>query len=80
MDPQQWTVPELVDEALALYAEWREEMAAVEEAYRRWISAPRDERHQRFAAYQAGLDQEEAAAAAYLLASAELRASVRDAA
>jgi hypothetical protein len=78
-DDERWTVPDLIDEVLALYGEWRAEMAAVEEAYNLWIGAGPGERHHRFAAYRAALDQEEAAAAAYVHTAAELRTSLQEA-
>jgi hypothetical protein len=56
---------DLVDMALSSYIEWRTDADAAICAYRRWIDAPPPEREQRFSAYTAALDQEEAAATAY---------------
>jgi hypothetical protein len=56
---------DLVDMALSSYIEWRADADAAICAYRRWIDAPPPERAQRFSAYTAALDQEEAGAAAY---------------
>lgn len=50
---------------LSSYIEWRAAADAAICAYRRWIDAPPPEREQRFSAYTAALDQEEAAATAY---------------
>ena len=55
----------LVDKAVLAYVEWREECAAVWDAYARWASAPVRERAQADAAYRAALDREEAAANFY---------------
>lgn len=55
----------LVDGALAAYAQWREESAAVRSAYRRWIGAGVADRPYAFADYNAALDREERAARRY---------------
>ena len=68
---------ELVDEALALYDEWRQEVAAVDEAYRRWRLAPVAERRCCFNGYTAALDQEEMAALMYAVVAEELRGLLR---
>jgi hypothetical protein len=75
LDPPRWPDVDLYEEVLALYDEWREEIAAVDEAYRRWSTSPTDEREDRFCAYIAALDQEEAAAGTYAVVAAELAAS-----
>ncbi len=68
----------LVDAALDAYIAWREETAAVEAAYRKWLGAAREERALAFAAYSAALDREEYAAAEYqcLIERAESHVSV----
>jgi hypothetical protein len=48
-----------------LYLDWREEPAAVADAYARWAGAPAGEEGRGFAAYAAALDREEAAARGY---------------
>ena len=55
----------LIDAVLDGYIAWREENAAVEAAYRKWLGAEREERALAFAAYSAALDREEYAAAEY---------------
>jgi hypothetical protein len=47
------------------YLTWREESDAVASAYRQWLNAAPGESGAMFAAYQATLDREEDAAAAY---------------
>ena len=63
----------LRDEILDLYLDWREQAAAVEDAYETWAGAPAGEGGRWFAVYLAALDREEAAARsyAYALASGE---------
>ena len=63
----------LRDEILDLYLDWREEAAAVADAYASWAGAPAGEEGRCFAAYTAALDREEAAARSYadVLASGE---------
>jgi hypothetical protein len=63
----------LIDEMLAYFDQWRQEVAAVEETYRRWCAAPSAERDRSFGVYIAALDQEEAAAIMYGSVAAELR-------
>ena len=53
------------DEILDLYLDWREEAAAVADAYASWAGAPAGEEGRCFAAYTAALDREEAAARSY---------------
>jgi hypothetical protein len=55
----------MVDEMLACYIAWREDAAAVAEAYRRWSEAPAYHEPWRYSAYLAALEQEESAAASY---------------
>ena len=55
----------LRDQIIDLYLDWREETAAVADAYARWAGAPAGEEGRRFAAYAAALDREEAAARGY---------------
>ena len=47
------------------YIDWREECAAVEAAYRRWVGAAESDAQLAYAAYVAGLDREERAAVVY---------------
>ena len=47
------------------YARWREESAAVRDAYERWRSAEPRDRALAWSAYRAALDREEHAADAY---------------
>lgn len=57
--------PELVDELMDAYVEWRQECIAVHKSYERWSSVPSDERRLAFAAYRAALDREELASSVY---------------
>jgi hypothetical protein len=50
---------------MEVYVGWREESAALEEAYGRWSSAPEPDRDLAFAAYKAALDREEQASIVY---------------
>jgi hypothetical protein len=63
----------LVDKITDCFAHWRESAAASANAYRRWSDAPRDEKHGRYSAYTAWLDQEQSAARSYELAVAEVQ-------
>ena len=56
---------QLVDEAMDAYVDWREECAAVWDAYDRWASAPAVDAAGAFSAYRAALDREECASHAY---------------
>jgi hypothetical protein len=56
---------DVVDAAVDAYVHWREECAAVEATYRRWLSAEKDDRKLAFCAYGAALDREETAARVY---------------
>jgi hypothetical protein len=67
-----WPVDALVDEVLASYVEWREELDASDEAYRGWREAPSSEEPWRFAAYIAALDREQAAADSYAASITDL--------
>jgi len=55
----------LADEALVTYIDWRDAEREVDDAYARWCDAPGAEEDLRLAAYNAALDQEEAAAEDY---------------
>jgi predicted aminopeptidase len=55
----------LIDEAMERYVEWREECAAVYDAYANWTNAPTEETDLPFAAYSAALDREQSAATVY---------------
>jgi hypothetical protein len=55
----------LIDEAMDRYVEWREECAAVCDAYAYWTNAPMEETDLPFAAYSAALDREQSAATVY---------------
>ena len=63
----------LRDEILDLYMDWREQAAAVADAYASWAGAPAGEEGRWFAVYLAALDREQAAARSYadVLANAE---------
>jgi hypothetical protein len=56
-----------VDDALDAYLEWRQQCAAVWDAYDRWTSATSEDNVPAHVAYQAALDREEAAANAYAM-------------
>lgn len=71
---------ELIDEMLGCYAEWREEVEAVDEAYRLWCTALSDDRDVCFGVYVAAVDQEESAAMAYAVVAEEVRALLQRAA
>ena len=55
----------LIDAVMDGYVAWREESAAVETAYGRWLRADPVEGELAFAAYFAALDREERAADTY---------------
>lgn len=57
--------PELIDDLMEIYVEWREECIALNEAYERWSDGPVEEREMAFAAYLAALEREEQASAVY---------------
>jgi hypothetical protein len=57
--------PELIDELMDVYVEWREECVALRETYERWADEPVSERKLAFAAYLAALEREEHASAVY---------------
>lgn len=54
-----------IDALLERYVSWREEAAAVGQAYRRWDSSEREERALAYAWYVAALDREQHAARGY---------------
>ena len=55
----------LRDEIIDLYLDWREEAAAVADAYTLWADATADDKAARFVAFTAAIDREEAAARSY---------------
>jgi hypothetical protein len=55
----------LRDEIIDLYLDWREEAAAVADAYALWADATADDKAARFAAFTAAIDREEVAARSY---------------
>jgi hypothetical protein len=57
--------PEVIDDLMEIYVDWREECLGLTTAYERWSSVPFRERDLAFAAYQAALDREEQASAVY---------------
>jgi hypothetical protein len=57
----------LTDEILASYMGWRNDAAAVADAYRVWQRAPAAQKAAHFAAYMVALDNEEAAATRYAM-------------
>lgn len=57
--------PGVVDQLMELYCDWREECLEVHVAYERFAAAAAAERSLAFATYEAALDREEAACAAY---------------
>lgn len=65
-------VGDLAEEVLATYIAWRKNAPLVADAYERWLSASPPDRSERFAAYTAELDREEAAATTYAKAILEL--------
>jgi hypothetical protein len=58
-------VADLTDEMLDRYVEWREDAAAVADAYRRWSGAAANEEAMWFSAYRASLEMEESTAESY---------------
>lgn len=57
--------PNLVDEMLAYYIDWRWDAETVWDAYAAWVDAPACEKPSRFSAYTAALEQEQSAATSY---------------
>jgi hypothetical protein len=57
--------PEVIDEMLECYIEWREYRAAVQDAYDVWHIAPVRDRERAFHSYVAALDREQVAAEDY---------------
>jgi hypothetical protein len=57
--------PQLIDDLMDMYVEWREACVALRTAYERWSSVRVAERRLAFASYQAALDWEEQASAIY---------------
>jgi hypothetical protein len=68
---------QLVDEAIKAYVDWREECAAVWDAFDRWGSAAPVDAAAAFSAYGAALDREECAAQAYADCLAHIAAQER---
>jgi hypothetical protein len=66
----------LVDQAMERYVEWREECAAVNDAYANWTHAPMEEADLPFVAYSAALDREQSAATVYGRALKRLEGSL----
>jgi hypothetical protein len=67
--------PDLVDEMLDHYIDWRRDAAAVWRAYTAWVNAPASEEPFRFSAYNAALEQEQSAATTYAVVIDNLRRS-----
>lgn len=67
-----WSVDGLVDEMLFYYIGWRQDAAAVADAYSRWCFAPGGQEASRFSAYMAALDREESSAANYAVGVREV--------
>ena len=59
------TRPELTDQLIGSYSDWRMQCLNVRAAYEHFTVAPAADRALAFAAYQAALDREESAADAY---------------
>lgn len=57
--------PDLVDQLIELYCDWRTACAEVWAAYERFRDAPPSDRAMAFAVYAVALDQEESACGAY---------------
>jgi hypothetical protein len=55
----------LVDEAMEAYLDWLQQSVAVQDAYDRWVRAPRDDAAAAFLQYIAALDREECSSLAY---------------
>jgi hypothetical protein len=55
----------LLDTVMDSYVHWRDESRAVQESYRKWQTAGREERSGAFARYVVALDREEHAAYGY---------------
>ena len=55
----------LIDDVMDAYIAWREESAAVDSAYERWIAASSSDMVCAHAAYVAALDREERASVGY---------------
>jgi hypothetical protein len=57
--------PELIDQMIDLYCDWRTACSEVQVAYRRFSAAPPADRAVAFAAYAAALDREQSASEFY---------------
>lgn len=69
----------LVDAMLSRYITWREDAAAVTDAYRQWCEASVAESASRFSAYLAALDREESSARGYAVGVADVERSLHHA-
>ena len=54
-----------IADLIEVYVDWRQESAALQDAYERWSSAPEPDQDLAFAAYNAALDREEQASIVY---------------
>jgi hypothetical protein len=68
----------VVDDAFDAYIDWREECAAVSDAYERWRQAPRRDARSAFSAYGAALDREECASRTYADLVSQIATSAPD--
>jgi hypothetical protein len=57
--------PELIDQMIDLYCDWRTACSEVQVSYRRFSAAPPADRAVAFAAYAAALDREQSACDSY---------------
>ena len=55
----------IIDDAMEAYVDWREQCAAVQEAYERWSRAPSSQSADAFVNYQVALECEEWSSAEY---------------
>jgi hypothetical protein len=55
----------LVDETMEAYVDWLQQSVAVQDAYDRWVRAPRDAAAAAFLQYITALDREECSSLAY---------------
>ena len=68
---------QLIDEVIEAYVDWREECAAVWDAFDRWSSTSGVDAAAAFSAYRAALDREECASHAYADLLARIAAGQR---
>jgi hypothetical protein len=57
--------PQLIDDLIDTYVDWREECLTLEHAYDRWGSGSAEDRDLAFSAYRAALDREQQATSVY---------------